>query len=266
MYTLRGKHVLITGASSGIGREMARVLAERGANLLMVAHPAESGALEAWAAELRDRFLVAAWTLPADLAGEDEPRRVHEFAQRVMPRIDVLVNNAGILSYGRFGEAPLEELERVFRVNARAPMILMRLVLPDMIERGEGRVLNTTSMGAFQPTAAQAVYGATKSFVQSLSEAAALELAGSGVAISTLNPGITDTAFLKGYRSDMLAHRWGVRTPPAVVARAAVRGICKGQPVIIPGWYNRLSQWLLWLVPRNCRKRMVYQAFRPRGR
>ena len=263
MYSLHGKYVLITGASSGIGREMARVFAEEGAHVLLVAHPAESDALEAWAAELTATYGTQTWALAADLASEDGPQRVFEHAQGVLPRVDVLVNNAGILSYGRLTETPLEGLERVLRVNARACLVLMRLILPGMIARGEGRILNTSSLGAFQATAIQAAYGASKAFVQSLSEAVALEVEGTGVAVSTLNPGMTDTPFLKGYARGIRAYRWGTKIPAVEVARAAVEGLKRGRPVIIPGLANRLSARILALLPRGRRNRMLYRAFAP---
>jgi short-subunit dehydrogenase len=245
MYTLSGKYVLITGASSGIGREMARICAEEGAHLLPVSHPAEGEALAAWAAELTAACHVETWALAVDLASEEGPPRLYQYAQSVLPQVNMLVNNAGILSYGAFAEASWEELERVLRVNARAAMALMRLVLPGMIARHEGRILNTGSLGAFQATAMQAAYGASKAFVQSLSEAVALEARGTGVVISTLNPGLTDTPFLKGYARGMRAHRWAVTLSAAEVARAAIEGLKRGQSLIIPGFVNRLSARVL---------------------
>lgn len=262
MYSLRGKYVVITGASSGIGREMARIFAEEGANLLLSAHPAEAGVLDAWAAELRADCHVETWPLAAGLASGDGPRLVFDHARTSLPHIDVLVNNAGILSYGAFCETPVEQLERVLSLNARACMVLMRLFLPGMIARREGRILNTSSMAAFQATAIQAAYGASKAFLQSLSEAVALELEGTGVVCCTLNPGVTDTPFLKGYARAISAYRWGVTMSAAGVARLAVQGLKQGRPLIIPGLYNRCTARVLSLLPRRQRNRMVYRAFK----
>lgn len=263
MYGFRGKFAVVTGASSGIGREIARLLAERGANLLLVAHPSEGDVLDAWSAELSTSCRVETRALAADLCSEEGPRFVFDSAQSWFSRTDVLINNAGILSYGVFAETPPEQLERVLRLNSRAPMVLLRLFLPGMIARREGRILNTSSLAAFQATGMQAVYGASKAFLQSLTEAVALELEGTGVVCCTLNPGVTGTGFLKGYARDIPAYRWSVTMPAAAVARAAVRGLERGQRLIIPGFHNRLTARVLSLLPRSGRSRMVYRAFKP---
>jgi short-subunit dehydrogenase len=268
-YDLTGKYVLITGASSGIGKELSRCFAQESAHCLLGALPAEAESLVEWAEELRRTYGVDTWTIPVDLSKEDGPEQVFRSACVFAPQVDVLVNNAGLLTYGPFHETELARYDKLLLVNIRAYVALMRLCLPGMISRREGRILNVSSASAFQPTAWHAVYAASKAFVQSLSEAVRAEVRGSGVKICTLSPSYTDTPMLKG--DDMpekLLWYWvSGLSDPTVVARKAVKAVKKGKALCMPGWRNRLLHLYLPRVsPRWLATSISVHGLRRAGR
>jgi len=253
-YDLRDKYALITGASSGIGREIARIMAASGAHLVLCALPSEVEALENLARELTESHGVEAWTVAADLADDDGPYEVHKRVEKLTPRLDVLVNNAGVLFYGKYWEMIPDNLELLLRVNARAYMILMRLFLPAMIERGQGRILNVNSAASFSPTAHHALYGAAKALTQSLSDAVRAELRGTGVKVCTLNPSYVKTPLLESgdFPPRVLWFRVAGLGDPAKVALKGVDALCKGKAICLPGLVNRFSCVVLGrLLPRR---------------
>lgn len=255
-YSLKDKYVLVTGASSGIGKELSRAFAAEGAHCILGALPSEQLMIDAWAEELRRECGVKTWTAPVDLTEKDGPEQVYGRVLSVVPHLDVLVNNAGMMVYGDFHETDPRRIEQLFMVNAKAYMMLMRLVLPHMVARRQGRVLNVSSVSAFQPCAHHALYGATKAFVQSLSEAIAEELKGTGVRVCTLNPSYTDTPMLKG--DDFPKKLWWYYisglSSPAVIARHGVEAVKRGKMMHVPGVKNRIIHLLL---PRLLPKRLA---------
>src|ERR1700726_2477875 len=190
------ERTLITGASSGIGEAFARVLAARGDDLVLVARSA--GKLEALAAELTARHNVRVDVVPADLSHSDASDGiVAELTARGIA-IGTLVNNAGFGTYGEFAVLDAaHERDEVF-VNVVAPVVLTRALLPAMIERGRGAIVNVGSTASFQPVPYMATYGATKAFVLSFSEAVAEEVRPHGIRVVALCPGQTETAFFDG--------------------------------------------------------------------
>ncbi len=233
---LKDKNVFITGGASGIGRELSRCFAAEGANLVLAALAEEQETLKSWGEELRRTYAVEVRTITGDLALPEGPETMYRQVQEGTAPIDVLVNNAGTMAFGKFHELSLVDQERVVAVNLRAYMVLMRLFLPDMIDRGAGYVFNVSSVSAFVPTPRHAVYGATKAFVQSLSEAVQQELKGTGVSVFTLNPGYTDTPLLKGrgFPEKLRFYRFGGKSDPAAIAAKAVRAFVRGKRVYIP--------------------------------
>ncbi|MBE0480720.1 MAG: SDR family NAD(P)-dependent oxidoreductase [Dehalococcoidia bacterium] len=253
-FDLSGKNVLITGASSGIGKELSRCFAAEGANLYMGCRPSEKDQLEGWAAEVEQAYGVKTATFPIDLASDRGPEELHEAARKAAGKIDVLVNNAGIFRYGSFHEIPLDYHDCLVRVNLMAYYKLMRLAIPHMVEAREGRVLNVVSAAAFQPTVYHAIYGAAKSFVQSLSEAVNQEVRGTGVKICTLNPPYTDTALLRdgGFPTNIWWLKVSGLCDAGTIARKGTRAFKAGKEVYIPGFINAfLHTILIRFFPRR---------------
>jgi short-subunit dehydrogenase len=253
-FQIKGRNVLITGASSGIGRELSACFAGEGSDLLLGCHPQEKEVLDEWAAELRNRYYVRAVTFPIDLSEENGPEKLYEAVKGSVDRLDVLVNNAGVMLYGNFHEIPLEHHDTLVRVNLIAYFKLMRLLLADMVEAGEGRVLNIVSAAAFQPTPYHASYGAAKAFVQSLSEAVNIEIRGTGVKVLTFNPSYTDTPLLKGggFPRRIWWYKISGLSDPTVMARKAMKAFKADRAVYIPGLRNWfVHSILVRLTPRR---------------
>jgi len=240
--------VLVTGASSGIGRELAKCFAAEGCRLVLVARKRQ--ALEALAEELRRAHQTHAEVLTADLAEPGTPARIFAHLEGRGTRVDVLVNNAGFGARGRFAQLPLERQLEMLQVNITALTHLTGLFLPGLLARRRGGVLNVASTAAFQPGPGMAVYFATKAYVLSFSEAIAEELAGTGVTVSTLCPGPTETNFMAvaGGRSSMLFRRAAMSAES--VARIGHRAFRQGQCVAVAGLRNRVLAFSTRLAPR----------------
>lgn len=264
-YDLKNKYALITGASSGIGKEISRCLAAAGAHCLVHAISEEREKLNELAAELEQSYAVKTWCLFGDFRDGEAPAALYRAAAGLVPRIDVLVNNAGMMVYGNFHEVPLEKHAALVAVNLSAYMTLLRCALPDMIARGEGRILNVCSVSAFQPCPHHAVYGSAKAFVQNLSEAVSQETRGTGVKVTALCPSYTDTPLLRveGFPRRLWWYRISGLSDPAVVARKGVAALRKGKTVLIPGARNKIIHTLvLRLTPRRLMDAISYFVLR----
>ncbi|HLN57107.1 MAG TPA: SDR family oxidoreductase, partial [Thermoanaerobaculia bacterium] len=186
-------NALVTGASSGIGKELARLIAADGYDLVLVARRQER--LEELARELSVAHGVSARVIAADLADPDSPKRIVEELEAERIAVDVLVNNAGFGIYGRLWNSDITRQLEIIQVNVVALTDLTGRLLPGMVSRKRGRIVNVASTAAFQPGPYQAVYYATKAYVLSFSEAIAEELKGTGVTVTALCPGPTTTEF-----------------------------------------------------------------------
>lgn len=184
---------LVTGASAGIGEEIARELARRGYNVTLTARRADR--LEALAEELRDEFGVAADVVACDVRDDDSRAQMLEQIAAGGKQIDILVNNAGLGGPGRIHKVPKERALEMVDTNVRALVALTSDLSREMVERGEGAILNVASTAAFQPIPTESVYSATKAFVLNFSNAVDVELQGTGVRCSVLCPGPTQTEF-----------------------------------------------------------------------
>lgn len=254
--------VLVTGASSGIGLELARCFAAERCRLVLVARNA--AALESLATELRQAHNTEARVLPADLARAETPGQLFAELQRAGLCVDVLVNNAGFGAHGDFAELPLARQLEMVQVNVTALMQLTGLFLPGIIARHQGGVLNVASTAAFQPGPGMAVYFATKACVLAFGEALAEELRGSGVTVTTLCPGPTRTNFGKIANFRGGDHLTRHAMSAAAVARYGHEAFRRGRVLAIPGLSNRLLTLLVRLLPRLVVRRMVHWGNRVR--
>jgi len=244
---------LVTGASSGIGAELARQLAKRGHGVTLVARRRQR--LETLADELASTWNVRTEIVTADLSDTAARRAVLEQVASAGLTVDVLVNNAGFSTSGPVrGADPDRELAMV-RTDVEAVVDLCTLAVPGMVDRGRGAVLNVASTAAFQPLPGQAGYGASKAFVLSYSHALRAELGGTGVTVAVLCPGPVRTEFAEtaGFTREeaegsLPSVMW---LAAAQVARAAVEGLDQGRGVIIPGLANRLGAQFAYAVPRR---------------
>lgn len=253
---------LITGASAGIGRCLAIEFARHGHDVVLTAR--DEARLTALATALAQRYGVEATVLAGDLAeSATSARLVDELATRGLA-IDYLANNAGFGARGAFQTMPLADQLAMLQVNVVSLTCLTRLLLPGMLERGRGGVLNVASTAAFMPGPLMAVYYASKAYVLSLSEALHEELRGTGVTVTALCPGATRTGFqARAGVPDLRQVSSLVAMDAAPVARAGYRGLQRGQAVVVPGAFNRGATLLPRLMPREWMARLVrpFNAF-----
>jgi len=241
---------LITGASAGIGRELAKLFARDHYNLILVAR--DGSRLAQFADELQRQFGVSARSLPLDLTAASAPQVIFDQLARESISVDVLVNNAGYGKLGAFAEVPLEESLGQIQLNITALTHLTKLLLGPMLARKSGKILNVASTAGFQPGPLMAVYYATKAYVISFSEAVANELKGTGVTVTCLCPGVTDTEFQKRAGTEQTRLFRQMRPMDAkTVARDGYRGLMKGKPLVISGFRNWLLAESLRVSPRK---------------
>ncbi|MBP3893354.1 MAG: SDR family oxidoreductase [Atopobiaceae bacterium] len=240
---------LVTGASGGLGAEIARVLAQEGFDLLLVAR--SENKLQALKEELEVAHGIAAQVYPCNLAREDAALDLYDYVLGRGLRIDALVNNAGFGDSGAFHEADWQRQRDMVQVNVIALMQLTRLFVPHMVKRGCGMVLNLSSVAAFSGGPYMSVYYATKAFVLSLSEALSEELRGTGVTVTALCPGPTATGFESaasmGASSTMFRHA----ASASEVARDGYRAMRAGKAVCLQGAFTKVMAFGSRLVPRS---------------
>jgi short-subunit dehydrogenase len=243
------QRALVTGASSGIGLELARVLAREGHDLVITARSHET--LEAVAHELTREHAAAVHPIAANLAVPGMAEALMAEIAAAGLRVDVLVNNAGLGLYGLFADTPLDDEQRMIQLNVASLVTLTKLCLPAMLQRRGGRILNVASTAAFLPGPRMAVYYATKAFVLSFSEALADELRDTGIAVTALCPGPTRSQFQETARMQRSRLTQGTIMDAATVAEAGYRGLIGGRAVVVPGAANRLVPILVRLLPRR---------------
>lgn len=250
---------LVTGATSGIGLELATLLARDKHDLVLVGRAREK--LKQLARTFQTDYGVSAYTFPVDLSDPGAPAKLHRALKHEGIHPDVLVNNAGFGSYGPFVESKVETQVSMIQVNASAVVHLTGLFLPHMVRKGHGRILNVASLAGFQPGPLMATYYATKAFVIWFSEALAEELAGTGVTVTALCPGPTRTAFRA--RANMAGSRLFSGHVLKVmdarpVAEAGYRAMQRGKVIAIPGGLsNHLMVFSNRLAPRFVVRKVV---------
>lgn len=236
---------LVTGASGGIGRDIARIHASRGGDLVIVARRRD--ALEELKNELAEAHGVSVVCIDADLTEPGAVERIHNQVAEQGIEIDVLVNNAGFGGHGKFHERPWAKDEAMIELNVKALCAMTHQFLPGMVARKRGRILNVASTAGMLPGPLQAVYYASKAFVLSFSQAIAEELAEDGVTVTALCPGPVDTGF--GDRAGLEAVESFQKNAASSdeVARIGYEAMLKGKLVVVDDW--KLSLMLNWFVP-----------------
>lgn len=246
---------IITGASAGIGVPLARLAAADGYRPVLVAR--RRARLEKLAEELRAEHGGDPSIVPLDLSSVDAPERLIEALGADAP-VEMLINNAGFATWGPFAETPLERTTAMLRVNIAALTRITRLILPGMLARRQGYILNVASTAAFQPGPDMAVYYASKAYVLSFSEALSEELRGSGIRVSALCPGPTRTEFhdvAEMSDSGLMETLWWMDADR--VAEIGYKGLRAGRAVRVAGIINRVLALAPRFLPRGLTRRMV---------
>ena len=252
----RWDRALVTGASSGIGDAFARRLAAEGTDLVVVARDRDR--LEGLATSLRDRHGVEVVVLVADLASPGPRALVERRLTDPERPVDLLVNNAGFGTTGDFVDLPVDREEQEILVNVVAPVRLTAAVLPGMVARRRGAVLNVGSMAGLYPTPGTATYGATKAFVASHTDALHEELAGTGVTATSVLPGFTRTEFQE--RADWREQSYlpgGLWMSADEVAAAALDGAAAGRARVVPGLAYKALNGATAPMPAGLRRRLL---------
>lgn len=253
------KTALITGASTGIGAVFARELAAKGANLVLVARSQDK--LEALAGELRAKCAGDIHVMPSDLSQPGAIETLVEKALSAGLTIDVLINNAGFGTHGDVSAADPARLVEEVQLNCVAVVELTARLLPSMTSRRSGVILNVASTAAFQPLAHMAVYGATKAFVLSFTEALWAEVKPYGVSVLALCPGATETPFFDVVGTDDASV--GRRRTPEQVVQTAFKALDRGRPSIVDGGFNALLSKVTRLLPRRAVIVVAERSMRP---
>src|SRR4051812_40232357 len=251
-----GEVALVTGASSGIGEEFARALSRRGYDLVLVARREDR--LRALADELPGEARVVPCDLAADAAS---------LAGRVDGPVDLLVNNAGYGTYGRFLDQDPEHEAREVRLNCEALVVLCHAFLPGMVERGRGGVINVASTAGMQPLPYESVYAASKAFARSFSDSLHTELRGTGVRVLAVNPGPVPTEWqeMAGHTADSKPRGIPGAIPASQVVEEALTAYDADRRTMVPG---RLIRWFIRAsapVPTALKLRRAEQMYRPKG-
>ena len=234
----RNGTTLITGASAGIGAELARVFAANGHDLVLVARSADK--LEALAAELENAHGITATVLPGDLGHSDACETIYLEVDRAGIEVDILVNNAGLLYRGPFLDTPSSDHLKLLQLNIVALTEMTHYFLPAMKERGAGRIMNIASTSAFQPLPSLSTYAASKAYVVSLTVALASELKESGITATALCPGFTETEMIAKDGGKSMKVPFVRNLSAAQVAQQGYDACMAGKPLYINGMSNRV--------------------------
>ena len=259
MTTDVGKTALITGASSGIGRELAILFAKDGYNLVLVARSEDK--LQDLAETFKQQFGTSSITvIEKDLSNPNAPQEIYDEVARHNITINTLVNNAGFGEYGKFAtETDLQKELNVIQVNLTALVHLTKLFLKDMVTRNEGKILMLGSIASIMPNPLMAVYGATKSFIYSFSEALRNEVKDTAVSITVLMPPATDTDFFnKAGAENTVAQEQARSMDPADVAKEGYEALMKGKDKAIAGFSTKMQAAAFRVLPDS----VVSQAAR----
>lgn len=246
---MKPKTVLITGASSGIGVEFAKLFAKNGYNLILVARREER--LVRVSEELSNKYHVNVMFIVKDLSEPSSPREIFNELREKNVHIDILVNNAGTQIFGEFQKTDIDAQVRLIQTNLISLTYLTHLAVEEMRKKGYGKILNLGSIASFGPGPLNAVYCATKAYVLSFSEAIASDLNGTGITVTTLCPGATQSEFAEKAK---MTNTWLFKKmvmDAETVARIGYRALFKGKRVVISGFWNKLMILSARFTPRG---------------
>lgn len=253
MYT-----VLITGASGGIGAQFARLYAWKGTQLILVARGSDK--LTKTKEDLERTSDARVMIIEKDLSVPHAAQEVFHTVQQAGFEVDLLINNAGVGSFGPFSSSDWVQQEQMIQLNVIALAELTRLFLPEMTGRKQGKIINVASTAAFEPGPLMSVYYASKAFVLSFSEALSRELKGSGVTVTALCPGPTDTGFAAAASlKKSKTYKLFKFTPAFKVAQYGVKSANKGKAVAVYGIFNKVLVFLVRLLPRRFVRNMIFK-------
>ena len=250
----KNKTVLITGASSGIGLELAKLFAKDGFNLVLVARRKER--LEDIAKELNNLYGIKTHIITKDLSNLESPKEIFNELNIESIKIDILVNNAGFDVYGKFSETNYEKELNMIDVNVLAVTYLTKLFLPSMVERNSGKILNIGSTGSIIAAPLNAIYCATKAYVLNMSLAIGEELRGTGITITCLCPGATRTEFHKLAMMLDTNLMQGKVMSAEKVAKIGYKALMKGKRVVIAGFKNKVQTFMTRFISRKTTSKM----------
>jgi short-subunit dehydrogenase len=262
MFTYQNKTALVTGASSGIGASFAKMLAARGANLVLVAR--SEAKMQDLADTLQRQHQIKVTVLPTDLSKSGAATQLYEALQKLGITVNILVNNAGFSTYGNFVTVGLERQHEEIMLNVGAVVELTHTFLPQIREAGNGAIINVASIAGFQPVPYMAVYGATKAFLLSFTEALWMEekKSKSGVRVLALCPGATDTNIFEVMGTTTPAV--GSLSSPERVVEIALLGLEQRRSFIIPGIRNYWQSQLGRVLPRSRVLQIAERMLRPK--
>lgn len=262
MASFNSKYALITGATSGIGNELAKLFAKDGYNLVIVARTETD--LEGVASGLASIFGINVTTIAKDLSQPNGPFEVYEEVKAKGIKIDVLVNDAGQGQYGKFVDTDIQRELEIVRLNIDGYLILTKLFLKEMVGRNEGKILQVASIGSKLPGVMQSVYHATKAFILSHTEALVNELKDTSVTITALMPGPTDTDFFRKAEMEntKMVQESGV-SDPAKVAQDGYEALMSGESKIISGFKNKVQVAMTNVMTDNAAAKMVEKLMEP---
>lgn len=249
MDSFKGKYALITGASSGIGYEFVKLFAEDGSNLIIISRNEER--LLDIKREIENEHKVNVLVLAKDLSKREAPKEICNQLENENVPVDILVNNAGVGYHGNFSDTDLERQLKMIQLNVLSLVHLTGLLLPLMIKKGYGKILNVASMAGFHGIPLHGVYSATKAFVLTFSESIAYELKGTGITVTCLCPGLTNTNFFKS--ADMenaRLLRFGLMGTDKV-AKIGFDALKNNKTTVIAGLRNKFIIFLERLSPRR---------------
>ena len=255
-------YALITGASKGIGKAIAEELAQKGFNILLVAR--SENLLRENAEEIKKKFKVQCDYLPEDLADPASVQQIFNWCNENHYPVSVLVNNAGFGICGPFDNSSLPENMNMMQVNMVTPVLLCQAFIPLLRQQQKAYILNVGSTTAYHAIPLMALYAATKVFVLRFSRGLHEELKKTNISVTCVCPGTTDTDFSYQARVNPKAIKTGekVSMSPAAVARIAVKGMMQKKKEVVPGFINKLTVFLVWLLPLNLSERTAFKIYR----